>query len=122
MLDCVASILGSRFELVGKVGDGGALVAEAQRLCPDLIVSDISMPILNGIEAARRLFKSGLAAKVVFMTLHPESSIVEACFVVGALGFVSKERLASDLIPAVNEAFAGRRFVSPSVRLEAVAG
>ena len=121
MLDCVAALLGSRFELVGRVTDGGTLVAEAKRLRPDLIVSDVAMPILNGIEAARRLLDSGLATRLVFMSLHPDSAIVDACFAAGALGFVSKLRLPSDLILAVNEAFAGRRFVSPSLRCVALA-
>ena len=72
------------------------------------------MPILNGIEAAHRLYKIPSAAKLVFLTVHPQSEFVDACFAEGGLGYVAKPRLGTDLIPAISEALSGRYFTSPT--------
>jgi DNA-binding NarL/FixJ family response regulator len=101
------------FRVVGAVDNGKDLVAEALRLHPDIIVSDITMPILSGIEASHELREAGLTLKVVFLTVHEEPEFVRACFAEGALGYVTKSRLRTDLIPAINEALSGRRFISP---------
>jgi DNA-binding NarL/FixJ family response regulator len=113
-LNRVTSVLKSDFEVVGTVNDGGALVREAQRLRPDLIVLDITMPVLNGIEAAHEIHASFPAIKLVFLTVHADPEYVRACFAEGGLGYVKKSRLGTDLIPAINEALSGRSFISPS--------
>jgi DNA-binding NarL/FixJ family response regulator len=109
----VESLLESTCEVVGSVTDGQSLFDTATQLKPDVIVTDISMPILNGIEASRQLNESGCAAKIIFLTAHSGVDFVEACLATGALGYVLKSQITTDLIPAVQEAFAGRIFVSP---------
>lgn len=107
--------LSTEFEVVGKVGDGQALFDEALRLKPDVIVTDISMPILNGIEAAERLRDSGCKSRIVFLTIHSDAEFVRRCLSAGAFGYVAKPRMASELIPAIREALDGRIFVSRHV-------
>lgn len=108
----VVQMLAPRYEVVGAVGDGAALVEAAASLHPDVLVVDISMPVLNGIEAVTRLKRSGSKAKVVFLTINQDPAFVEACFAAGATGYVLKTHLVSDLIRAITEVLAGRRFVS----------
>jgi DNA-binding NarL/FixJ family response regulator len=119
-LAAAARLLEPEFEVVQTVGDGQALLAEAARLEPDVLVLDISMPVLNGIEAARRLRGAGSRAKVVFLTVHQDPDYVRGALAAGALGYVVKSRLVSDLALALREALAGRSFVSPSISLEGV--
>jgi DNA-binding NarL/FixJ family response regulator len=114
MLERVASLLQPAYDVVGTVSDGGTLVSEAQRLQPDVIVLDITMPILTGIEAAHKLREAGSRAKLVFLTVHQEAAFVRECFAGGGLGYVTKSRLVTDLIPAIKEALANHHFVSPS--------
>jgi DNA-binding NarL/FixJ family response regulator len=87
-------------------------VSEAYRLLPDVIVTDISMPILNGIDAVHKLRESGSTAKFVFVTVHSEGEFVEACMAAGALGYVQKLGLNHDLVPAIKAVLAGRSSVS----------
>lgn len=112
-LNMLELLLLSTCEVVGLVPDGQALVEAAGRLCPDVILTDISMPVLNGIDASQRLSDSGCTAKIIFLTAHSDMDFVDACLATGASGFVMKSRLASDLLPAVQHALAGRIFVSP---------
>ena len=112
--ELVESMLEPTFEVIGTVGNGKALVETARRLQPDVIITDISMPILSGIEAAKQLQEFGSRAKVVFLTVHSDPDIVRACLNVGACGYVVKPRMDSDLLPAVREALAGRIFLSPT--------
>lgn len=105
-------LLESEFEIVGKVGNGQALFEEAVRLKPDVIVSDISMPILNGIEAADRLKESGCESRIVFLTVHFDADFVRRCLSTGAFGYVVKSRITTELIPAIREALEGHIFVS----------
>jgi DNA-binding NarL/FixJ family response regulator len=117
-LAVAARLLAEEFEVVNKVGDGQALLGEAARLEPDVLVLDISMPVLSGIEAARRLQAAGCRARIIFLTVHDDPDYVRAAFAAGALGYVVKCRLASDLLFALREVLAGRSFVSPSISLE----
>jgi len=114
-LDVVARHLQPHFDVVKTVGDGQALLDEAARLEPDVVVLDISMPVLNGIEAARKLKAAGSPARIVFLTVHADLDYVSAAFGTGALGYVLKSELASDLLPCLREALIGRSFVSPSI-------
>jgi DNA-binding NarL/FixJ family response regulator len=113
-LNMVKELLLSTCEVVGLVPDGQALIEAAGRLQPDVILTDISMPVLNGIDASQQLSDSGCTAKVIFLTAHSDMDFVEACLATGASGFVMKSRLANDLLPAVQDALAGRIFVSHS--------
>jgi DNA-binding NarL/FixJ family response regulator len=112
LLEKVASLLEPTFEVVGRVRDGQSLFDAAMNLHPDLIVSDISMPILNGIEAASKLKDAGCRSRVVFLTVHADPDYVSRCLVTGAHGYVVKCHMATDLLPAINEALAGRNFIS----------
>ncbi len=111
----VARLLDGEYEVVGTVADGKDLLREVARLRPDVVVLDISMPSMNGIEAARRLKAAGDAAAIVFLTVHTDPDYVRAALATGALGYVVKNHLASDLFPALKEALAGRSYISPSI-------
>jgi DNA-binding NarL/FixJ family response regulator len=100
------------FEVVGKVRDGRALVEDAMLLKPDLIVTDVSMPVLNGIEAADLLRQSGCKSRIIFLTVHSDPDFVRRCLSTGAFGYVVKSRIASELLPAIREALEGSIFVS----------
>ena len=115
VVERVLSVLQRDFEVVGTASNGRELVDEAERLRPDVIVLDISMPVLTGIEAAHQLREAGSTVKLVFLTVHEEPAFVQACFAEGGLGYVKKSRLGTDLIPAIKEALSGHRFVSASV-------
>jgi DNA-binding NarL/FixJ family response regulator len=103
------------YQIVGTAHNGRELVSEALRLQPDVIISDISMPLLNGINAAHEIRKTGSTSKFVFLTVHAMPAFLHACLDEGALGYVTKSHLGTDLIPAISEALSGRRFISPSV-------
>lgn len=114
VLERIVSILRPSFEVVGTVHNGRDLVTEAQRLQPDVIVLDLTMPMLTGIEAAHELRAAGSTVKLVFLTVHPEAEFVQACFAEGGLGYVNKSRLATDLVPAIHGALSGHQFISSS--------
>ncbi len=112
ILKAVSALLGKSFDVVGLVSDGQAAVQAALKLDPDLIVLDVSMPGMSGIEVARELNRRRNRAKIVFLTVHEDAEILASCLAAGGLGYVVKELMDSDLIPAINEAVAGREFVS----------
>jgi DNA-binding NarL/FixJ family response regulator len=118
VLDTVARLLVPEFDVVGTVTDGTGLLSAAGRLKPDVVIVDISMPILNGIEAVRRLMESGSQAQVVFLTVHESSDYVRAALATGALGYVVKPRMGVDLNVAIKEVHAGRSYLSPSINLK----
>src|ERR1700757_121399 len=108
----VTALLQESFDIVGMVFDGQSALAATLKLQPDLVVLDISMPGMSGIEVARELKKRGNKAKIVFLTVHEDSDIMATCLAVGGLGYVAKVLMESDLIPAMNSALAGRPYVS----------
>ena len=107
----VTSVLEKNFDVVGVARDGEEMVAEALRLAPDVIVADISMPVMTGIEAAHHLRERGCTARLVFLTVESSHSFVEACMAEGALGYVTKTHLKSDLPRAIEAALAGERLI-----------
>jgi DNA-binding NarL/FixJ family response regulator len=113
MLARAEAVLVAPCEVVGAAREGTAALAAAGKLHPDVIVLDISMPGMSGLEVASCLRQSGSTAAVVFLTVHHEQDFVSAAAAAGGLGYVVKPRLASDLMVAVQEAAAGRQFVSP---------
>ncbi|MCI0388190.1 MAG: response regulator transcription factor [Acidobacteria bacterium] len=117
MRDRVVGLLEPEFVMVGTVGDGQALLEAATKMQPDVIIIDIMMPILGGIEAAHYLKQAGSCSKIIFLTIHEDQDFIRAALAEGALGYVVKSRLATDLCAAIREAIAGRLFVSPSVAL-----
>jgi len=111
----LTQMLSNEFEILGVFGDGQAAFEAAFVLKPEAVVFDISMPVLSGLAAAARLAESPQPPRVVFLTVHEDQDFVDAAFNVGALGYVLKRRLGTDLIPAIRAALAGRAFVSPSL-------
>ena len=99
--------------VVGVARDGQAALTAARTLWPDVIVLDISMPGMNGLEVASCLRKMGSTAAVVFLTVHDEEDVVDAARAAGGLGYVVKPRLTTDLVLAIRAAREGRWFVSP---------
>jgi DNA-binding NarL/FixJ family response regulator len=112
VLRTIAELLQGSFDVVGMVSDGNAAVDGILELEPDLVVLDISMPGMSGLEVATELKNRSSSTKIVFLTVHEDSGIIAACLAAGGLGYVVKELMDSDLIPAMNEALAGRVFVS----------
>jgi DNA-binding NarL/FixJ family response regulator len=108
----VAALLRESFDVVGMVSDGQAALELTLKLSPDLIVLAISMPGMSGIEVAQELKRRGNNAKIVFFTVHEDSDLLARALAAGGLGYVAKVLMDTDLIPAINETFAGRIFVS----------
>jgi len=115
VIEGLKSLLEDEFEILGHVEDGRALVEQASTLHPDVIVADISMPLLNGIEAARQIKKIDENIKIVFLTMHPDATYAANAFESGASGFVLKHSASSELIRAIHEAIKGRTYVTPLI-------
>jgi DNA-binding NarL/FixJ family response regulator len=109
------ALLEAEFEVVATVGNGHALVTAAEALVPDVIVTDIAMPGLNGIAAASRILASNPAARIVFVTVQNHPVLVEEGLAVGALGYVLKLTAGDDLVPAIRAALRGKRHISPTI-------
>lgn len=109
-------LLEAEFDVVGAVGDGRTLIAESERLQPDLVVFDIGMPLLNGIEAAAQIRNMGAPPKLIFLTQHSGKEYVQAAFRLGAAAYVLKNAAASELLTALREALAGRYYLSIELR------
>lgn len=112
MLASVEEVLGARYDVVGIAGDGETLLDLVAALDPDIAVIDISMPGLNGMQAAQRLKDSGAPTKLVFLTIYGNPEFIRAAFAAGALGYVLKRRMVTDLPLAIEAALAGKRFLS----------
>lgn len=111
----LAALLAGTFEIVGSVADGQTLVDEAERLKPDVILLDISMPVLNGLDAARKLSASSESARVVFLTMHADKRLLTEAFRAGASGYVLKQSAGEELIHAIQHVLAGNKYVSPQL-------
>ncbi|HEX5084703.1 MAG TPA: response regulator transcription factor [Blastocatellia bacterium] len=109
------SLLEDEFEFVGAVSDGRALLDAARKLEPDVIVADISMPLLNGLDAARQLKRDGSAAKIIFLTMHAEAQLAAEAFRAGASGYLLKSSAGEELITAIHEVVKGRAYVTPLI-------
>jgi DNA-binding NarL/FixJ family response regulator len=108
-------LLEPEFEVVGVVADGRELVAAAKNHQPDVIVADVTMPALNGIEAAMHLRDVGVKARVVFLTMHHDVAYARRAMEAGAAGYVLKHSVASELVTAVRESLQGRTYVTPMI-------
>jgi DNA-binding NarL/FixJ family response regulator len=118
LIEAVRSLLKKDVDVVGCVDNGESLYEAAMKMQPDVIVTDISMPRVSGIEAVNRLRESGCLSKVVFLTVHSDPDIVRAALETGALAYVVKTSLITDLLFAVREVYACRAFVSPEASAE----
>jgi DNA-binding NarL/FixJ family response regulator len=111
------ALLQPHFELVGTATDGASVVSEVLRLNPDVVVVDITMPIMTGIDAVHELVRSGSTAKFVFLTIHSSEEYVEACLEEGARGFITKSRMKAHLIPAIYAVLDGLPYVASSTSM-----
>lgn len=109
------SILNGEFELLGVVEDGHSLVEAAKKLQPDVIVADITMPRLNGLDALAQLRKENPRVKVVFLTMHQEPAYARRALDAGALGFVLKHAAPAELVSAIRAALDGKTYVTPAI-------
>jgi two-component system response regulator DesR len=116
------AVLEPEFDIVATVGDGDALLEAAEALHPDVIVTDIAMPRLNGIAAATEIIRRNPSARIVMITVFGDRETTRAGLASGALGFVLKVRAAEDLPEAVRAAMRGDRHVSASLRREGLPG
>ena len=112
LLNRVVSLLALDFCVVGAVSSGPRLVEAEAALQPDVVVVDISMPGMSGLEAAAAMRRRGSRAAVVYLTAHHETDVIEAALEAGGLGYVSKNALVQDLVPAIRAALDGHRFIS----------
>lgn len=108
----VSNLLCENFELVGAVADGAQALVEATRLEPDIVVMDITMPHLDGIRATQQIRRKGISSRIVIISVNEDPDVVAKAFESGAIGYVIKSRLNSDLVFAIEEALAGRTFAS----------
>jgi len=113
--DGLRSLLLSEFELVGVVEDGRSLVEAAKKLLPDVIVADIGMPKLNGLEALSQLKKDNPQVKVVMLTMHREPAFARRALEAGASGFVLKHSAAEELLTAIRAALEGKTYLTPAI-------
>ena len=114
----VVGSLAGRFEIAGMLPDGTTLEAAVATQKPDVIVLDITLPGDNGLVLARRLQAAKCTARIVFLTVHADPDYARAAFAAGAFAYVTKARLATDLIVALELALEGGRFISPGVGLD----
>jgi DNA-binding NarL/FixJ family response regulator len=112
----VVRLLSKNYDVVGTVNDGQALLEAMNTMQPDVLVVDLSLPVISGIEAASILRKADSPSKIVFITVHNDPDFVRAARDAGALGYVLKQRMSTDLSQAVEKAYAGEWFTSASVR------
>jgi DNA-binding NarL/FixJ family response regulator len=115
VLEGLRSLLQSEFDIIGEVEDGRTLVSEAERLRPELVVADISMPNLNGIDAARQIKKIDERIRIVFLTMHADVTYAAGAFEACASGFVMKHSAPQELILAMREAMKGQTYVTPMI-------
>ena len=116
LLEGLKALLAPEFEVVATAGDGRAVLKAAEIHQPDLILLDISMPGLNGIEAARQLKQSNPSAKLIILTMHADLSFVSAAFEAGASGYVLKQSAATELVAALHEVEDGRTYISSLIQ------
>jgi DNA-binding NarL/FixJ family response regulator len=118
LLEGLKGLLGAEFELVGTVEDGRALVAAAEQLNPDIILLDISMPLLNGIEAGRQIKKLLPKVKLIYLTMHCDVSFVRKALQVGASGYLLKRSASVELAQAIHSVLDGQLYITPMIRSE----
>jgi DNA-binding NarL/FixJ family response regulator len=122
VLDGLRRLLEPECELCPTAANGLELLARAREFSPDIIVADISMPLLNGIDAVRRLREQGSEARVIFLTMHPDPTYLSRALEAGASGYVLKHAASDELLAAIRAARRGERFISPQLRSEPAVG
>jgi DNA-binding NarL/FixJ family response regulator len=121
VVEGLAALLKERFNLVGTVGDGKALLDAARAMHPDVIIADIAMPVLSGLEALRRLKAAKSAAKVIILTMHADPDLASEAFRAGASGYVLKVSAGEELVMAIEEVVQGRMYLTPMITKDVIA-
>ena len=116
MLTDLRDELSEEFEIAGTAENGEEAVREVLRLDPDVLVLDLNMPVMNGLQVTSLLREKHSRTKILFLTIHEEPEYISAAFCAGALAYVTKRRLGSDLRLAIREAYDGRKFLSSSLQ------
>jgi DNA-binding NarL/FixJ family response regulator len=116
LLEALKGLLEPEFDVVGAVADGRAALATAQKVKPDVVVLDIAMPLLNGLDAARRFREMSPAPKLIFLTMNPDPDLAQEALRVGASGYLLKTSAASELSKAILRAVRGLKYVTPSMQ------
>jgi len=115
LLGAFEKLLSPECEIVGSVSDGRSLVVEAQRLKPDVVVLDIGMPLLNGLDAGRQIKQLQKSIRLVFVTMNEDSDLAAEAFRAGASAYLLKRSAASELLVAIREVMKGRSYVTPLI-------
>ncbi|MCS6296828.1 MAG: response regulator transcription factor [Nitrospira sp.] len=115
VLEGFRRILEDQCELIGMVEDGRALLEAARRVLPDMVILDISMPLLNGIDAATQLKKTQPSVKVIFVTMHSDADYVRSAFEAGASGYLLKRSAVDELEQAIRTVWAGHTYITPLI-------
>ena len=118
VLEEIRGLLTSEFDVVGTARDGNSLIEAARSLSPDIVVTDIRMPVLNGIEAGRIILHLDLCKAVVVLTVYKDYQLVQTALEAGIFGYVLKENAGEDLISAIRAALEGRVYVSPALAFQ----
>jgi len=119
--DGLVKLLSERFNVVASVADGPALVEAADRLRPDIVVTDVNMPSLDGLEALKQLRKRGVTSKFVVLTVHGEPTIAAKAMRAGASAYLLKQSAGEELIDAIDEVLNGRTYLAPAVTKDVLA-
>ena len=120
VVEGLAALLNERFDLVGTVGDGSALLDAARKLRPDVIIADMAMPVLSGLEALRRLKAVKSAAKVIILTMHADPDLAAEAFRAGASGHVLKLSAGEELVTAIEDVVQGRTYLTPLITRDVI--
>ena len=120
VVEGLATLLKGHFELVGTVGNGNELIDAARKLRPDVVVADIAMPVLSGLEALRRLKAAKSDAKIIFLTMHADAQLATEAFRAGASGYVLKQSAGEELIAAIREVLQGRTYLTPLITKDVI--
>jgi DNA-binding NarL/FixJ family response regulator len=115
LLGAFEKLLADEFDIVGQVSDGRAVVAAAETLNPDVVVLDISMPLLNGLEAGRQIKQKSRGVTLVFLTMNEDADLAAEAFRSGASAYVLKRSAASELMTAIREVVQGRSYITPLI-------
>jgi DNA-binding NarL/FixJ family response regulator len=115
LLGAFEKLLGAECDIVGQASDGRALVAATEKLKPDVVVLDISMPLMNGLEAGRQIKHASPNVKLVFLTMNEDADLAAEAFRSGASAYLLKRSAASELMTAIREVMQGRSYVTPLV-------
>jgi DNA-binding NarL/FixJ family response regulator len=120
LLEAFKALLEPDFEVVGTVTDGRALVEEFSRLHPDVVLLDVAMPLLNGLDAGRQLKAQRPSVKLIYLTMNPDPDLAGEALRLGASGYVLKSSAAQELKQAIHEALRGRSYITPLITRDVV--